>query len=276
MAETLLLSRTKLATFLACQRRFQLRYVDKRPWPELPLPEADEERLGRGQQFHQLLHRHFLGLPVESATVADRTVRGWWLTFEKYKPALPTGRVLPELTLTVPIGAHLLHGRFDLLVIGEENGRPLAHIFDWKTGRPQEETDLRHEWQTRLYLALLAEGGQALWDHANIAAEQISITYWYVNEPDKPRTIAYNQAWHSRNWAEIQQIVSQIEAQLADGSAAGTADGRWPLTDDWSHCQSCQYQAFCGRQAAGSQTGDLADDGEPEILIETGLEPELP
>lgn len=265
----LLLSRTKLATFLTCQRRFQLRYVARRPWPELPLPEADEERLGRGQQFHQLLHRHFLGLPVESAAIADRAVRGWWLTFEKYKPALPHGRTLPELTLTVPIGEHLLHGRFDLLVIGKENGRPLAHIFDWKTGRPQEETDLRHEWQTRLYLALLAEGGQALWGEEEVALEQISITYWYVNEPDKPRTIRYDQAWHSRNWAEIQAIVSQIEAQLAEVTI-------WSLTEDWAQCRVCTYQALCGRQESGHPATGVSDDDELDITLETVLEPELP
>ncbi|HUM72486.1 MAG TPA: PD-(D/E)XK nuclease family protein, partial [Chloroflexota bacterium] len=163
MNETLLLSRGKLTTFLECRRRFQLRYLEEAAWPAAPLAVADEARLGLGQQFHELAQRHFLGLKIESAAIQERTLRGWWLTFARFLPHLPHGRTLPELTLTIPIGRHLLHGRFDLLIIGEIDGRAFAHLYDWKTGRQPDETTLRHDWQTRLYLAMLAEGGQALW-----------------------------------------------------------------------------------------------------------------
>lgn len=56
-------SRYKLLTFLACRRRFQLRYLVQQPWPDAP--QADEWRLAseRGLAFHKLLERHFLGLP---------------------------------------------------------------------------------------------------------------------------------------------------------------------------------------------------------------------
>jgi CRISPR/Cas system-associated exonuclease Cas4 (RecB family) len=270
MNETIVLSRNKLATFLACQRRFQLRYLERQAWPEAPLAELDEERLGRGQQFHQLLQRHFLGLKVETAAIEDRTLRGWWLAFEKHKPKLPNGRLLPELSLTIPISQHLLHGRFDLLVIGEENGLPFAHIFDWKTGRPPDEATLRHDWQTRLYLAMLAEGGQALWTNSPpFHPDHIAITYWYATAPDEPITIAYNRPWHERNWAELTAVVSQIEAQLAQG-------GLWPLTDDWSLCRMCAYQALCGRQGAGTAVITLTDDVESDDLFEFVLEPQLP
>ena len=84
----------------------------------------------------------------------SRTLRGWWLTFVQYKPKLPHGRTLPELTLTIPIGRHLLHGRFDLLVVGEKEDSPFAQLYDWKTGKLPDETTLRHDWQTRLYLAM--------------------------------------------------------------------------------------------------------------------------
>jgi PD-(D/E)XK nuclease superfamily len=263
-----LLSRNKLTTFLACQRQFQLHYLERRAWPEAPLPEADEERLDRGQQFHQLVQRHFLGLSVEAAAIEDRTLRRWWLAFEQNKPELPGGRLLPELTLTIPIGSHLLHGRFDLLVIGEENGLPFAHIFDWKTGKPPDETTLRHDWQTRLYLAMLAEGGQALWaNNPAIQPDHIAITYWYATAPDEPITIPYNHAWHERNWAELMALVAQIEAQLAQ-------DGVWPLTDDWSLCRVCAYQALCGRQGAG--TAVILADEETDDFFAFHLEPELP
>lgn len=285
MSETLLLSRYKLTTFLACRRRFQLRYLEEAAWPAAPLAVADEARLGLGQQFHQLAQRHFLGLPVEKAAIADRTLRGWWLAFERFiLPEMPHGRhmphvrILPELTLTIPIGQHLLHGRFDLLLIGEQNGAPFARIFDWKTGRPPDETILRHDWQTRLYLAMLAEGGQALWGEVRspLQPEQISITYWYAGAPEKPLTIPYTATWHAQNSAEIAAIVAQIEAQQMAG-------GVWPLTEDRTQCRVCAYQALCGRQEGGTPALSATEgampllaDEEMEDLLALPLEPALP
>lgn len=279
MNGALLLSRYKLTTFLACRRRFQLRYLDGAAWPAAPLAVADEARLGLGQQFHQLVQRHFLGLKIEPATIDDRTLRGWWLTFARFLPQLPHGRhmphvrTLPELTLTIPIGNHLLHGRFDLLVIGEKNGVPFAQLYDWKTGRPPDEATLRYDWQTRLYLAMLAEGGQALWGegHTPLLPEQISLTYWYVAAPEEPRLIAYNQAWHEQNWAEINALVAQIEAQQTMG-------GVWPLTEDRTQCRVCAYQALCGRQEGGTAVPVLADEADEETddLPALPLEPALP
>ncbi len=286
MNETLLLSRGKLTTFLECRRRFQLRYLEMAAWPAAPLPAVDEERLGRGQQFHQLVQRHFLGLKIEPATISDRTVRGWWLTFARFLSNLPhgrnmpDGRTLPELTLTIPIRGHLLHGRFDLLIIGEKDGLPFAHLYDWKTGRPLDESTLRHDWQTRLYLAMLAEGGQALWGEGQnpLRPEQISITYWYVTAPEEPHTISYNQAWHEQNWAEIEAIVAQIEEQQ-------TAGGAWPLTEERAQCRVCAYQALCGRQEAGAPALNATEVAAPIPDDETDdlfaipaipLEPALP
>ena len=260
MPESLVLSRTKFATFLACQRRFQLRYLRQLPWPDAPLSEQAEQVQGRGQQFHQLLERHFLGLPVELNEIGDSVVRSWWLAFQSSGLQLPHGRSLPELSLTIPVDGHLLNGRFDLLIANNQQ----AHIFDWKTGKPQPESRLRYDWQTRLYLALVAESGQAL--GAKFAPEQIAITYWYVSEPDKSRTIHYSQTWHEQNWAEIQQLVGQIETQLKLDE--------WPLTDDWGECRVCAYQAYCGRQEAG--TAELPADEDEQKMMILQMEPNIP
>jgi hypothetical protein len=256
----LTLSRTKFATFLACQRRFQLRYLRQLPWPEAPLSEQAEQVQGRGQQFHQLLERHFLGLPVELNEIGDNVVRGWWLAFQSSRLQLPRGRSLPELSLTIPVAGHLLNGRFDLLITNNQ----MAHIFDWKTGRPQPESRLRHDWQTRLYLAMIAESGEALGAH--FAPEQIAVTYWYVSEPDKPRTIRYSQSWHEQNWTQIEQLAGQIESQLLLDE--------WPLTNDLAECRICAYQAYCGRQAAG--TTELSPDEDEEEMMILQMEPNIP
>ncbi|MCA9971530.1 MAG: PD-(D/E)XK nuclease family protein [Anaerolineales bacterium] len=281
-ADVLTLSRGKLADFLACRRRFQLRYLRQLPWPPAPPDERVETAVSRGQQFHQLVQRHFLGLPVDAAALPDAQLRRWWEAFLRYRPALPAGEPLVEISLTVPVGRHLLLGRFDLLIVGEQNGAPFAHLFDWKTGRAQPPAALRDDWQTRLYLALLAEGGAALRPgsatlrpgsatlrpgSATLRPEHINLTYWYASDPDTPRTIAYDAAWHARNWADIEAAVAQIDAELAAGV--------WPLTDDLAQCRVCAYQVYCGRQAAGAAAPEPDAEPEPPDLPLL-FEPELP
>jgi RecB family exonuclease len=173
---------------------------------------------------------------------------------------LPAGETHPERSLTVPIGEHVLNGRFDLLILSPDT----AHIFDWKTGRPHSEAELRQDWQTRLYLAMLAEGGAAL-GHT-LQPDQIAITYWYVNDPAEPRTIRYNLAWHKQNWADLQALVAQIDEALVQDT--------WPLTDDWSHCRQCAYQAYCGRQEAGETAPTESEEAADETDL--FLEPEIP
>lgn len=266
---SLLLSRYKLAAFLACPRRFELRYLQQLPWPAVPQPEEDEERTTLGRQFHQLLQRHFMGLAVDTAAIGNARLRRWWDLFRQNQPTVPDGRILTEATLTIPIGQHFLHGRFDLVVIGEEGERPFAHVFDWKTGKAQDEATLRRDWQTRLYLALLAEGGGALWGEGTppgLDPAAVRITYWYVAEPDRPRTLLYSEAEHRQNWQELTAVVGQIEAHLESGV--------WPLTDDLTQCRWCSYQIYCGR-GEGETAAAEPDESEEELLF-PDVEPALP
>ncbi len=266
-------SRYQLAAFLVCQRRFQLRYLQRLPWPSAPMDERTESAVFRGQQFHQLLQRHFLGLAVTADSIEDPDLQRWWVTFMRHNPVKKAGllpgehRFLPELTLTLPIGqGHLLTGRFDLLVIGEVAGEPFAHLFDWKTGKPQKTADLQQDWQTRLYLGMLAEGGGALLENGrSLSPHHLHLTYWYVQEPDTPRTLHYSLGQHQQNWAELQTLVGQIETQLAHQE--------WPLTNDLTHCRDCVYQMLCQRQAAGTTEKTVE---ELEETTQTQLEPELP
>jgi hypothetical protein len=268
MPDTILLSRPKLTTFLNCPRRFQLRYLRHLSWPDLFGDAQTEEALTRGKQFHLLLERHFLGLDIPLTSIGDTAVSTWYQSFKQHNPVRQNGRFLPEHRLTVPIGSHLLLGRFDLLVIGEQEGEPFAHIYDWKTGRAKGAGELEQDWQTRLYLALLAEGGGALWgDGRSLHPDRITFTYWYAAEPDAPRIIHYSAARHAQNWAEIEAVASQIEDHLQQDE--------WPLTAERSRCRRCGYQAYCGRQEAGpGQVAPAEDIGEEETAV--SLEPALP
>lgn len=264
-------SRHKLATFLACQRRFQLRYLQEYPWPAEPQAAGGREATRRGEQFHRLLQRHFLGLKVPDPGVGDPELHRWWDTFRQEGPLLPAGERLPEVTLTVPVGRHLLTGRFDLLVLEEET----VHIYDWKTTAPHPQAALRQNWQTRLYLALAVEGGSALYPGTRtVEPEQVALTYWFVRAPAESVTLRYDAETHKQNWAEIVDLLAQVDSAQA-------REEIWPLTTDVWTCVHCLYQVVCGRQEAVAR---LRQEGEvespPEDEGEDGahpqLEPQLP
>jgi len=254
MEERLTFSRGKIAAFLACQRRFQLRYLERLPWPLAPLDDKGEEARLRGERFHQLLHRHFLDLAVTDEMIEGRTVGRWWQTFKKQGPSLPKGQLFPELSLTVPIGRHLLTGRFDLLVLGDRQ----AHIFDWKTeARPRTKAELTEDFQTRLYLALAVQGSTAL--EQDVDPDHLSLTYWFVNDPTQAVTISYSQQWHDRNWAELRAIIEEIDRQLTTMTVL-------PLTDDLVECGRCAYQIYCGRLAGTVSLDDWEMEEEAADL----------
>lgn len=266
MNSAITFSRHKLTTFLACQRRFQLRYVQERPWPAEPVGEAWREATRRGRSFHRMLHRHFLDLPVDEPAGDDPILQRWWQTFREQAPSLPTGERRPEETLTVPIAGHLLSGRFDLLILAGER----AHIYDWKTeARPRAAAALHDDWQTILYLALLVEGSQALRPNGRpLDPQNVDLTYWFVQAPQATVTIPYSREAHDRNWQRLADLVGRIDRRLA-------TEGIWPLTDDWQECGRCAYQVLCGRQGAPPSARPPWEE-EEDLVAGTALEPELP
>lgn len=231
-----LFSRQKLLTFLACERRFQLRYLHHLSWPLAPQEKKWEEATRRGQAFHQMLERHFLDMVVDPGR--DAILKSWWDTFLHKGPELASGRRLPEMTITVPVGDHLLTGRFDLLILDG----PAGHIYDWKTEQhPRPATELIADWQTRLYLAILAESGTALHpEQGKLDPEKLSITYWFVQQPQAEVTVTYSDREHRSNWIEIENLINDIGLKLQP-------EYHWPLTDDWTTCARCAYRVYCGR-----------------------------
>lgn len=278
MRESLLLDQTALTTFEACPRRFQLRYMERLPWPSSPLDLKQSLAVERGRQFHRLVERHFLGLPVDSEAIKDDVVRDWWQRFAHSNLAVPYGKRWPEHRLTIPVADNFLNGRFDLLVLGEEDGKPFAQLFDWKTSRPRSVADLKSAWQTRLYLALIAESGQALFPEGrSLTPDRISLTYWYPREADQPRVLTYSEEEHRQNWLAIQELVAEIQELLA-AIAASDPEEKWPLTDDWGRCRRCLYQTYCGRQEAGTAGVLIAEEEDSADMIDTAvlLEPLTP
>ena len=250
------MSRTRLETFLLCQRRFELRYLKELPWP-IP-PTAPEQATARqeGELFHQLIAQHYLALDSGPAEVGELAppVREWWGNFLRSAPRpAADARLFVEMSLAVPVGNFLLTGRFDLVVVAPER----VDIYDWKTGRPRSNKALAEDWQTRLYLALVVEGGEAL-GLPRLSGDQVQMTYWYARSPADSQKIGYSQLDHRRNLGEINRILDDLDRQLAAGED-------WPLTSDLSICARCAYQNYCGRFAAAAVVETLisAEAGEP-------------
>ncbi|MCB0016234.1 MAG: PD-(D/E)XK nuclease family protein [Anaerolineales bacterium] len=245
------LTRGRLETFLACQRRFQLRYLERLPWPEPPLAATLALAARHGQQFHQLLAQHFLGL--EPAPGQDEDLGRWWQAFQRQGPTLPAGDQLPEVTLTIPLGQQRLTGRFDLVIRTPDR----LYLYDWKTEQqPRPAQILRQDWQTRLYLLLAVNGSAALGGQL-YRPEQVSLTYWFAQAPEKTVTFSYTSAEHDQQEAVLRALITQLDEQLADGELI------WPLTDNLNLCGPCPYQIYCGRQ-------DVATNGPVPVEMAEG------
>lgn len=267
---SLTFSQASILAFLTCRRRFQLRYLENLSWPDLPFTPEQRAAIARGQRFHQIIERYFLGLHETDIELGDAELQSWWRRFAEHVLPLPAGRTLPELRLTVPIGDHFLTGRFDLVLIGEQADRPSLTIYDWKTSKPATTAELADAWQSRLYLAMLAESNGALVTAArDIHPDQITLVYWYAADPRQPRIIHYSAAQHRQNWSQIVAVVRDISACLV-------ADD-WPLTDNWSHCQTCAYATYCGRWQSSTPVTMIAEE-TVEYLFDSALpmEPESP
>lgn len=229
--------------------------------------------MAQGELFHRWAEQHILGMPVVVAEADEGLPAAWQRAFVAFCAALPVGRRFPEVSLAVPLGRHFLIGRFDLLILGEQH----AHLFDWKTEhRPRSAAALAEDWQTRLYLALAAVGSPAL--GASYQPEQIALTYWFANAPDRPTTIRYTAAQHRQTWAELEATAERIDRLLT------TTGAIWPLTDDLATCADCLYRTLCNRPGPLPGPGPdrpSADDGEQPLLrdeepAELLQEPPLP
>ena len=266
MSDPLLLSQYKIATFEACQRRFQLGFVERVVWPDSPTSDSVTKALACGKAFHKLLEQHYLDLRVDvPAAGTDAKLLRWWQHFQQSPPMVPNGARHPEISLSVPVGEHLLFGRIDLLVLGDG----FAHIFDWKTERkPRSEADLRAAWQTKVYLAMIAEGGEGL--GRVYSPSQISLTYWFAADPAKSVTFRYDDEWHQQNWAELSALSTRIERRLQN------PDAIWPLSADIEPCRRCRFAPLCGRliereETDFSQWNGQMEDGVQETAADSSM-----
>lgn len=241
-------SQSNLQDFADCKRRFYYRYIQHLSWPALESEPAikNEQWMLNGAFFHYLVHQYYLGLPIDliSKQASGEPVKTWWRNFLNSIPTEKTGKNLSEFVLALSLmGIHLI-AKYDLLALNEDG---TIVIYDWKTSKkisPREYAANRL--QTRLYLYILANSADKLFEGKKPDINSITLVYWYANYPDTPQIFYYSPMKMAADEQYIVDLINKIKSLK-------TKD-EFPLTSDTQHCRYCVYRSLCDR---GDVAGNL-------------------
>ncbi len=251
-------NQANLNDFEDCARRFQLRHIERQPWPAPRLEPLDEVDAAaqRGEMFHRLVQRHILDIPAP--VPADPKVAAWFAAFQSALPALhlPTVIRRPEATYSIALAGKRLMARFDLVTV--DPGREIV-ICDWKTGHPVEAAVLQTRLQTAVYLTVARDALRRLYGGA-IPATALTLLYWFAEAPDQPVRIRLpdNDAY-DRVRLQLVRLIDRVDLFQRDGHT-------WPLTDDLRQCTRCNYRTLCKRSVVTASVREV----EPETLRASG------
>jgi len=249
-------SQSSLQDFTDCQRRFQLRYIQRIAWPAIQAEPAreNERHIQRGERFHRLVQQFLLGVPEKKlASIADADedplIPQWWQNFLECIPAHLEGARYVEVSLAARLSRFRLVAKYDL-VLATPNGRVV--IYDWKTTpkRPQRAR-LLERLQTRVYPYLLVCAGDALNAGRHIEPEQVEMIYWFAQSGQLPESLLYNRESFEQDGKFLVDLVNKIGALDA---------GAFHMAEDERACSYCNYRSLCRR---GTRAADL-NDGEAE------------
>jgi len=251
-----LYSQSSLQDFEDCPRRFQLRYVRRISWPAIVMePALENERIIQlGIKFHQLVHRHLLGVPEKSLTEAihDEQLAIWWGNYlqhgsvQNLSGSAQPREIYPEISLSAPLDAHRLVAKYDL-IIAMEDGRFI--IVDWKTSNKRSHPDwLFGRMQTRVYPYLLIRAGKDLNNDLPIQPENVEMLYWFSEHPRKLVRFNLTRSQYEDDEIFLIDRIAKINQSAPDD---------FPLTDNIKLCSYCVYRSLCKR---GVQAGRLDDE----------------
>jgi hypothetical protein len=201
------LSQGQLNILESCPAYFQEIFLDQRGTPLDPIKLENTEW---GSHFHQLMQQKELNLPIDYILTEDPQLHRSLEALMNASPELFNSSQdvwrEAEHHRTLQIDHYLLTVVYDLLIAQKDH----AQIIDWKTYlKPKEPKVLQQNWQTRLYLYVLAES-------SNYPPEQLSMTYWFVKLPTQPQkfTISYNQQLHQQTKADLTDLLNNLTQWL--------------------------------------------------------------
>ena len=143
---------------------------------------------------------------------------------------------------TLQVKDYLLTAIYDLLIANKEE----VQILDWKTYRtPPSKRKLQYNWQTRLYMYVLAET-------SDYPPENISMTYWFVQSETKPKNIkfSYTSVQHQQTEKKLNQHLKKLTKWLQ----AYQQGKQFPQVPEGNKaCNYCQYASRCQRISVNSE-----------------------
>lgn len=231
------ISQGHLNLLATCPRKFQHTYLEK---ITIPINPQNEKYQILGSRFHLLMQQQEMGLPIDSLKNTDDQLENWINDFNHTAPEIlnpkPENQNFRESEhyRTLQIQDYLITVIYDLLILEPDQ----AKIFDWKTYRePLKKDDLVKNWQTKLYMYVLAETSDYL-------PNNISMTYWFVQSQNKHKNITIN--YSLREHQKTEQKLTEILNKLTNWLTAYHQNRPFPQqTISQELCNKCQYNSLC-------------------------------
>ncbi|MGJ5674225.1 MAG: PD-(D/E)XK nuclease family protein [Nostochopsis sp.] len=259
--QLLRLSQGQLNLLERCPRQFQHTYLEQL---YSPIDPEREEHQTLGSRFHLLMQQREIGLPIDGFLQTDAQLQSWMTGFANTAPDILTSinhnQIFRESEhyRTLQVQNYLLTVVYDLLIADNQQ----AQIFDWKTyPKLPSKRKLEQNWQTRLYLYVLAETSDYL-------PENISMTYWFVQSESKPQSIkfSYNYIQHEKTVKKLQQLLIKLSRWLEDYQQ----EKDFPQVSEGSKtCEYCQFAKRCDRTYANP--AQTPEKNSPIQDLETNL-----
>lgn len=249
------ISQQHLNMLETCPRKFEYLYLHGL---NLPLDPEKQDRIKFGNQFHLLMQQKELGLDISPILTNSQALADCFQSLEKSAPEilkpeiLKTDSVLPdqvanssifrqaEYNLNLTYKNYIITAIYDLLITDDQ----YAYIYDWKTyPLPEKSNRIIENWQTRLYLFLMAEA-------SDYAPENITMTYWFIksNESQKAEhlKISYDQKQHEKNRQDLDNLLDKLTNYL---NKQQTEQKSFPQVNvNLGICSPCQFLNRCQNQ----------------------------
>ncbi|XTZ12593.1 MAG: PD-(D/E)XK nuclease family protein [cyanobacterium endosymbiont of Rhopalodia inflata] len=243
------LSQSHLNLLETCPPQFQRVYLEQL---NTPLSPKKQEKLSWGNQFHQLMQQHELGLSIELLVAKDKQMRNSLNALIDTVSSLrnPSKNIWKEAehSRNFKFKGYLLTVIYDLLIAEQKK----AEILDWNTYlKPENSEKLANNWQTRLYLYVLVETSDYL-------PEQISLTYWFVKLPTKPQSLTffYDKDKHKKNHEDLTMLLNKFKNWFKEYTQENI---------NFPHLTNCQtscphYQLLGSDQSQKTKINELKKD----------------
>jgi hypothetical protein len=201
-----------------------------------------------------LMQQHSLGLTVTPLLAGDQQLRLWFEAFQQQADRIlrldDHEQILwqqSECLSTLQWQQHVLTVVYDWVMVGATQ----AQVLDWKTyPKPKRVEWLTQDWQTRLYLYVLAE------TNPKLLPDRLSMTYWFFQaqgpeslptaEPPVVQSlrIRYSSDQHAQTQQDLQQLLQQLTRWLA-AYAQGESLPQVAISKEI--CGDCPFVQRCGR-----------------------------